>query len=236
MSITDVIDFREKYAHNTKPIYPQHLESHQDVRRSNQIPFLPMLPYADVDWDKMYHEAKSLSQHFVPHRSHESHKGWSSLCIHGLSSVHTEHHTYYGYEEREDAPYRWTDVSTWCPTITDFFQNDFDYTQYDRIRIMKLAPGGYIVPHRDAFDEQQNKIGPTNIALNNPEGCDFIMNGAGVLPWQQGMTIKLNVFNEHCVYNDSDEDRYHIIAHGKAGDSWSNRIWHSYDYYKSKYS
>ncbi|NDB27978.1 hypothetical protein EB151_00300 [archaeon] len=217
-----------------KPKYPQDYNTAQEVRFSD-MPFLPIVGFENADWNKMYHEAQSLEKHYVPHRHHESHKGWSSLCIHGLSSVHTEAHHTYGYKSREEAPYRWTDIADHCPTITDFFMNQFDYTRYDRIRIMKLAPGGYIIPHRDSTTLDENHIGPTNIALNNPPECHFYMDNIGFLPWEQGSVIKLNLYNIHCVYNWSSEDRYHIIAHGRAGETWDNRILDSYNYWRKIY-
>jgi len=100
---------------------------------------------------------------------------------------------------------------------------------------MKLAPGGYIIPHRDSITLDENHIGPTNIALNNPEGCHFYVDEIGYLPWQQGSVIKLNLYNIHSVYNWSSEDRYHIIAHGQANDSWSDRILDSYNHWRIIY-
>lgn len=218
------------------PSYPQDLETGREVNFNNQIPFLPIKEFEDEDWDKMHWEAKQLEKHYVPHRHHESHVGWSSLCIHGLSSVHTEAHHTYGFKDRESAPYRWTDVADWCPTITDFFMNRYDYREYDRIRIMKLSPGGYIIPHKDSLTEDENHIGPTNIALNNPEDCNFYMDNIGILPFKQGATIKLNLYNVHAVFNHSDEDRYHIIAHGRAGDTWKDKVYNSYLHWKNIYA
>lgn len=199
----------------------------KQLTKTNNIPFLPIAGFENADWEAMYREAKNLSKLYVHHRSGDS-QGWQSLCIHGLSSVHTDHHPYYGFPDRETAPYRWTDIADWCPTITEFFKQTFDYTEYARIRIMKLCAGGYIAPHRDVEDINEARLGPINIALNNPEQCKFYMKDVGYLPFKQGSVIKLNLFNEHCVYNNSDEDRYHLIAHGKAGASWRDRIWNSY--------
>ena len=71
---------RNRYPANIK--YPQDLTSGKDVNRSSDIPFLPIDDWKDTaDWDQMLFEAKRLQKHYVPHRSHESHAGWSSLCI-----------------------------------------------------------------------------------------------------------------------------------------------------------
>lgn len=229
-------EFAERNKYPAKPKYPQDLKTGREIHMSNQLDYLPIVGFEDADWDKMLWEAKRLEKHYVPHRHHESHSGWSSLCVHGLSSVHTESHHTYGFKDRKDAPYKWTDVADWCPTIRDFFENRFDYTDYDRIRIMKLSPGGWIIPHRDSVTLDEDHIGPTNIALNNPENCHFYMDEIGYLPWEQGRIIKLNLYNLHCVYNWSNEDRYHIIAHGRLGPSWNKRIEDSYHYWRKIYA
>ena len=148
--------FAKRNRFEAQPKYPQDLKSGREVHFCKGLPYLPITGFENADWEKMHWEAEQLEKHYVPHRKHESHDGWSSLCIHGLSSVHTEAHHTYGYKDRKDAPYRWTDVADWCPTIRDFFENQFDYDDYDRIRIMKLSPGGYIIPHKDSVTEDED--------------------------------------------------------------------------------
>lgn len=236
ISSEPIDEFANRNRYKATPKLPQDLKDGREVHFNSDINFLPMVGFENADWEQMHWEAKRLEKHYVPHRHHESHKGWSSLCIHGLSSVHTEAHSTYGYKDRADAPYKWTDVAEWCPTITKFFMRDFDYNDYDRIRIMKLSPGGYIIPHKDSLTFDECHIGPTNIALNNPVDCNFYMDDIGILPFEQGSIIKLNLFNVHAVYNHSNEDRYHIIAHGRAGGSWNNRIYDSYLHWKEVYA
>ncbi len=227
--------FAKRNRFEAQPKYPQDLKSGREVHFCKGLPYLPITGFENADWEKMHWEAEQLEKHYVPHRKHESHDGWSSLCIHGLSSVHTEAHHTYGYKDRKDAPYRWTDVADWCPTIRDFFENQFDYDDYDRIRIMKLSPGGYIIPHKDSITEDEDHIGPTNLALNNPDDCNFYMEDIGILPFEQGRIMKLNLFNVHCVYNHSDKNRYHMIVHGRTGRSWDSKIFDSYNYWKNIY-
>jgi len=234
---TESIDiFSKRNNHPANCIYPRDLENFKSINLNPNIPFLPIDDWKDTeDWTEMYREAKALENHFVPHRQHESHSGWSSLCIHGLSSVHTESSHKYGFTDA-DAPWRWTDVADWCPTIRSFFKDRFDYTKYFRIRIMKLSPGGYIIPHRDTLDINQSHIGPVNLALYHPKECKFYMDNIGTLPWVTGRAIKLNLFNVHAVVNHSNEDRYHIIIHGHSGPSWQNRILYNYNNWKNTYA
>jgi hypothetical protein len=226
-------DFCSRNEYPAKPKFPDDLNG-KSVSKSPEIPFLPIDWEYEIPVQDMYHEAHKLRKHYVPHRHHETHKGWSSLVIHGISSVHTESSHTYGYND-ETAPWRWTDIADHCPTISDFFKNHFDYDRYFRIRIMKLSPGGYVIPHKDSLDESENHIGPINFALNNPENCNFYMDGVGYLPWVAGRFMKLNLYNVHAVWNRSNEDRYHIIVHGIAGKSWSERILNNYLEWKKIY-
>ena len=227
-------DFATRNNFAARFVYPQDLTTGRDVNFSKSIPFLPIDWEETIDIDSMFDEAKKLEKHYVPHRRHESHEGWSSLVIHGLSSVHTESSHTYGYTD-ETAPWRWTDIADLCPTITEFFKHRFDYDKYFRIRIMKLSPGGFIIPHRDSLEEKENHIGPVNFALNDPKDCNFYMDGYGILPWKPGRMMKLNLFHVHAVWNQSKENRYHIIVHGHAGRSWTDRILKNYNIWKNIY-
>lgn len=230
-----VEEFVKRNHYEAKIKYPQFLPTGHDVWKNPNIPFLPIDWEKELDWETMYEEAKKLHKHYVPHRHHENHSGWSSLCIHGMSSIHTEAPHAYGYTN-QNAPWRWTDIADYCPTITNFFKNDFDYKRYYRIRIMKLSPGGWIIPHRDTTDIKDAHIGPVNFALNNPDNCKFYMDNIGWLPWRPGRMVKLNLYNVHSVFNHSNEDRYHIIIHGEAGNSWSQRIFQNYQHWKRIYA
>lgn len=225
---------RNNYPANCK--YPQNLQTGREVNKCPDIPFLPIDDWKDTeDWAKMFSEAKALEKHYVPHRTHESHAGWSSLCVHGITSVHTESPHTYGYTN-ETCPWRWTDVADVCPTITKFFKEKFDYLKYYRVRIMKLAPGGYVIPHKDSLTQDENHIGPINLALNHPDECKFYMDGVGYLPWTGGRAIKLNLYNIHSVINHSNENRYHIIIHGQMGPSWQDRMYNNYQTWKNIYA
>jgi hypothetical protein len=77
---------------------------------------------------------------------------------------------------------------------------------------MKLSAGGYIMPHTDG---PGRIFGPFNIAINNPKGCEFYFRKWGKVPFRQGTGNILDIGNEHIVWNNSKEDRYHFIVHGE---------------------
>jgi len=192
----------------------------------DSLPYLTVnLPFA-VPHQAMLDEARKLREFFVYHRSGGRHKGWRSLCIHGISSVHTENHDRYGFADRESAGYSYTDISRFCPVTTAFFRDTLGYDSYDRVRFMLLEPGGYILPHEDV---DFKRLGPINIALNNPDGCDFVIRDVGIVPFAAGVANMLAVGYEHAVYNNSDQDRYHIIVHGSRGSAWGEYIINSYN-------
>jgi hypothetical protein len=211
----DLREFENKNNHKAKfPKYADYID-----RKS--IPFCPITKFNEtVDWAKMLEEAMSLQDNFVPHRTHESHDGWESLCLHGLSSVHIGSNSTYGYENF--GPHnKWTDVSFFTPTIRAFIES-FNFPMMARIRIMKLRAGGFVKVHHDGH----YGIGAMNIALNNPVNCNFYLDGFGILPFHTNeepnnpRIILPNIGYYHSVVNHSNEDRYHMIVHAEKNKEW----------------
>lgn len=103
-------------------------------------------------WDKgfpceeMLKEAKSLYEatRFVEHRDDCS-KGWSSICLHGISAEHTGAPIAYGLSD-DEVIMNWTDIIESCPITVDYFKNSSYWHEFGRIRYMALAPGGYLRP------------------------------------------------------------------------------------------
>jgi hypothetical protein len=133
-------------------------------------------PYLQIDFEddfeKMHQECIQNDHLFVGHRQKDkhlsySHEGWSALTLHGLRPDATENYDQYGFVDEPD--YKWTEVCEYFPTCVEFLKK-LGYKSYHRVRIMRLAPGGYIMPHSDG---EGRIFGPLNIAINNPEGCNF---------------------------------------------------------------
>ena len=199
------------------------------VSESN-IPWLELdieYPYAE-----MYEEAIAIKPLLVRHRDKEGqgayrHKGWKSICIHGIDPEKTNHYEEYGYSSNQECPYRWTEIAKLCPVTTNFFKNVFPYKSYFRVRFMLLEPGGFITPHVDTFD---SKLSPINMALNHPEGCNMKMKGhAGYVPFKPGKAFLLDVGNTHAYINKSNEDRFHIIIHGIKSKKFEELVIRSYE-------
>jgi hypothetical protein len=243
--LAELKDFYNKNK-NTLPkevIFP---EFENDVAKVDFVMYQSGLPYweipfKDMPYQEMYNEAKALKHLFQPHRAYDpsqkvgyAHNGWSSLTIHGISSKHTMNWDSYDEYEKlgsEDlVPYIWTDIKDRIPVTVDFFKNKFPHCSYRRLRYMLIPPGGYILPHSDY---KRKQLYPVNIALNNPEGCEFIMENNGVVPFKPGKAFLLDVSNRHSVWNNSNEDRIHVIAqwknkNGKYTKEWIDKVSQQY--------
>ena len=183
------------------------------ILNSSHIPYLPLY-LESVPYATMLSEAQALDELYVPHRSNDS-SGWASLCIHGITSQHTDHYAVYqeyANLDNDRVPYTWTEIQDRCPCTINFFKNYFPFDVYHRIRFMRLAPNGYILPHADSPDLSLRAV---NISLNNPDGCSFVFADIGTVAFADSGSIFLiaNGYT-HSVWNRSTQFRYHIIVHG----------------------
>jgi hypothetical protein len=192
------------------PVHNSVIESRQD----DECAYYPI--EFNFDTNLLLTECRSVDHLYFDHRSQDKkkgygHRGWQSLTLHGIDKHKTEHYTKYGFTTLEEANYHWTDVCELVPNLHKFLSS-LPYKLFDRVRIMRLAPGGYIMPHTD--NKNQRAFSPLNIAINNPEGCNFIFKDKGLVPFVTGTGMILDVGREHIVINNSNEVRYHIIVHG----------------------
>ena len=169
----------------------------------------------DADFEKMHQECVTNDHMFVGHRQKDrhlsyNHDGWAAITLHGINPSATENYEQYGFKSAAEANYHWTEACDAFPECTKFLKS-LGYQSYDRVRIMKLAAGGFITPH---VDGPGRVFGPLNIAINNPEGCNFYFRKWGLVPFKQGTGNFLDIGNEHIVWNNSNQDRYHFIVHG----------------------
>ena len=103
---------------------------YKEIATESGLPWLELdieLPHED-----MLKEAVSLKDEFVKHRDQDGgggggyrHKGWRSLCIHGIDPYKTNHFLQYGYNTHEETPYDWTEICARCPITHEFFKYYF---------------------------------------------------------------------------------------------------------------
>jgi hypothetical protein len=178
----------------------------------------------DIKIDLEAWKAETQSAIYVDHRGND-HPGWNSCCIHGIDADKTGAWTNYGDWTSEDqVPYKWTSISNHTPNIKSFWEQ-FPYERYRRIRFMELEPYGKISPHSDAPGRLPGEQGidmlefgvPINVAITHPKGCEMYLEGHGIVPFEEGKAFIINIRNVHSVFNNSDKQRIHLIAHGIPG-------------------
>jgi hypothetical protein len=161
-------------------------------------------------YEAMLAEAKALRDRFIPHRDGES-NGWESLTLHGLGEDKTGSWMDYGYSSGADAgkDMHWTPASDECPVTKEFFLKHFPCNKYGRVRFMLLRAGGHIGLHSDSSMPLVENI---NMVLNNPTECIWKWGDEEVFEMLSGNAYAVNIHYMHSVYNNSDEDRYHMIV------------------------
>jgi hypothetical protein len=179
-------------------------------------PFFKLSSLDDQPYKEMHKEAEALIEHFKPHRDDYGH-GWRSLTLHGLNDD-TQSLGQYGDDRNEVLKQlHWTWVADRCPVTKKFLTDVWPAEYLNRVRFMLLEPGGYILPHQDRTDDQK-RLSVCNISLNNPEGCEFVFKGHGIVPFDDnGSAMLMDISNVHAVRNRSDKPRLHMIIHYELG-------------------
>jgi hypothetical protein len=170
-------------------------------------------------------EAKAIRDMFIPYRTGEyDHNGWHSVSLHGFSHDKPASYDAYGFTDGGEAAkqFIWTKAADRCPITVEWLKTMFPTKKFARVRFMLLEAGGYIAPHTDAPIPH---IEPVNIALSNPDGCDWVWGDGDILKFQPGDICAMNIGLEHSVKNNSNEDRYHMIVHHHdSTDEWKKLL------------
>jgi len=192
-----------------------------EIMDETRMPWIPVpieVPYKDI-----LDEALRLyyTSCFSDHRPDAN--GWKSVCIHGLGSTLTGVPEDYGLEGEEADLSDWCDIAKYCPKTVQWMMDEMRYKKFSRVRFMALAPTGWIGPHTDR--PSKTGIGATNVAINNPDGCDMVLEGVGKFPWEPGVVRKINTGYKHAVWNRNEEEpRIHMIFDGHPGEYFTNKV------------
>jgi Aspartyl/Asparaginyl beta-hydroxylase len=176
------------------------------IQNNSGLPWLKLdivVPYSEI-----LAEIQNIQSLLVTHREdYNEHQGWSSFCIHGKSYDATREDSYYN----DNRPHCWTpEAQELMPETVEYFRSMWPANQYQRVRVMRLDPGGYITIHRDS---PISALGAVNIAITQPNECLFVMEKYGTVPFESGDAIMLDLSNRHVVFNNSDQVRWHMIVH-----------------------
>jgi hypothetical protein len=169
----------------------------------------------NIDLSSWKSEISTVNDYYVEHRGQEENKDWYSCCVHGISIDKTE-----GTNADQDE-FCWTELANKVPTIVNFWK-DFPVEKYKRLRFMKVGPGGYINIHNDLPSSGKhlklkdidplNSTVSVNVAVDHPTDCEMILENIGNVPWKDGKMFIINITKNHCVINNSNKNRIHMIA------------------------
>jgi len=103
-----------------------------------------------------------------------------------------------------------------APKLTKWFKEHpcFDFSDHmnTRIHIHYLEPNCYIPLHQDY---ETDTLKGLNFAVTQPKDCKFYVDEYGVIPFEQpGDVFLCQIGKQHCVYNNSDEIRIHVLPKG----------------------
>lgn len=176
------------------------------IQTASRLPWLRLdieIPNVDI-----LNEIQNIHHLLVAHRDdYSEHSGWESFCIHGRGYNLTRESSHYSISN----DYHWTaEALEFMPKTVKFFQTVWPASTYYRVRVMRLRPNGYISIHSDY---ETPALRPINIAITQPDECHFVMEKFGRVPYVPGSAFWLDVSNRHTVFNNSLQDRWHLIVH-----------------------
>lgn len=190
------------------------------IQDHSGLPYLPLK--IDVPHDMIRREILSAVHLLVPHRYDKESSGWSSFCLHGRAVGDTLDDKFYDTEQSME----WTpEALELLPDTIEWIRSCWPNAGFQRVRVMCLEPGGWIGVHSDY---NPPRLGPSNIAITQPNDCAFYMQDAGVVPFEPGRALWMNVGYPHAVVNNSTEPRYHIIIHHNENEDWRRLVIQSY--------
>lgn len=181
------------------------------ITKESGLPYL--LLNIHVPWQTIHTEWQQVQHLAVTHRPNDwygpdTNQGWRSLVLYGVNDTDTETST---------GNLDWTSIADQCPNTKKWIQDTFIINdKTGRIRFMLLEPGGQIVLHKD---REQKQLGEINVAITQPNNCEFRFKNYGKIPFANGSAFMVDISNEHFLFNDSNEPRLHMILHTAISDS-----------------
>lgn len=171
--------------------------------RSSDVPWVKMnfnVPCYDIE-----QEYSSIKETLIINRPQDGHKDWFAVSLFFKDVV--------------------TEIGLKCPKTLEFIRS-LPYDRIDDCRFLLIKSGGFIAEHSDV--PEHNWLDTLNVSITYPKGSKFVLNKEEV-PYHVGASFVLNVHYPHWVENNSDEDRLHLIVHGKKSKNyWDNNVDYKY--------
>lgn len=185
------------------------------MKRDSSVKWVQM--NFDVPTEIIKGEYENVKEHLIIHRPEDGHKDWKAITLYGVGSGYTNSHWEYGFKAKKEL----TEIGQMCPHTMSFVSS-LPFSRIDDVRFLVIEPNGFIKEHIDVPD--RNWLEPLNISITYPVGSKFWMEGKEV-PYDVGKSFVLNIHYSHGVENNSDEQRLHLLVHGKKNkDFYNNAI------------
>ena len=189
---------------------------------------LCLVPYIDLELDfdhqAMLAEVVAIDDEFLDEEQQgleDRHAGgWASITLRNRGGVDGVR-IYSEAQGQLSGDYAFTPLAERCPMLRAFVEDLVDLEQCSDVHVLRLAPGGFVVPHAD--DPSRPVSSSISVALNMPEGCRFMIGlgkggaevpGSHEIPFEAGSGFIVNPSKVHAVENNSQEARYHLIVRG----------------------
>ena len=169
---------------------------------------------------------------------------WKGAVLHGIDSDKPRPAKFYGFNDEDKAPYKWTSISKNAKYTVNWINTTFNYKKMYRVKVNLLEAQGKIGPH---VDSKKSILGVSD--LTSPENVTYITIalrwpkevhynvGKYKVPISDGDAYLINFSNLHEVYNYSNSDRYSMIIMADMSDceNWKLLVEKSYKKYGNEY-
>lgn len=159
-----------------------------------------------IPWQVIQQEAHGAVNMMAPQTitSHDS-RGWTNLGLYSSLDDEVDQ-----YRSADTGVHDWTSAAlALMPETVRYFRDEWPHGEFYKIRLLGLAPGGVIGLHSDDCHGLDN----FNLAIDHPIGCEFGVEGAGIVPFENGRAFMINVGRRHAVINPTGQLRLHITMY-----------------------
>lgn len=145
----------------------------------------------------------ALAQHWQAHYNDRAHRGsWTSIALRSASGATDD------IQAREDADFRDTPLLARCPCFRELL--DSFACDKKAVRLMALAAGADIKPHRDRGGSLEDGLARLHIPIVTDPAVVFTLDGEDV-HFGAGATWYMNANCLHAVRNGSARERVHLV-------------------------
>ena len=145
----------------------------------------------------------ALGSHWQAHYNDRAYRGsWTSIALRSASGAA------YDIQAREDADFRDTGLLDCCP----YFREVLDSFECGKkaVRLMALAAGAEITPHRDRGGSIEDGLARLHIPIVTDPAVVFTLDGED-LHFSACATWYMNANCLHAVRNGSARERVHLV-------------------------